>query len=227
VSSVRKREFGDELVGWYLAHEVGQLAGVTGDQIGQWARRGYIRSSRNSGSPRVYTFQDVAEAILVHLLIEQGVPRQTVRGTIEALRTTCGDWPLQNAELLLAGEGDKLGRGLHYRSGRVLLDASKKADQIVAEDVAGQLVEVVDLLSRGGWAAQSLPDVTSIEVDPRRMSGRPAIRGRRISVEDVVVMMNEEDDGRKLLKVDYGLSDKQIDDALAWWAASNQFGLAA
>src|SRR6266545_2170692 len=50
--------------GWYLAHEVGQLVGVSGDRIGQWARRGYIRSSHSDGRPRVYSFQDLTAAPL-------------------------------------------------------------------------------------------------------------------------------------------------------------------
>jgi hypothetical protein len=51
--------------GWYLAREVGLLAGVSGEKVGQWARYGYIRSSWSSTIPRVYSFQDVAEAIAV------------------------------------------------------------------------------------------------------------------------------------------------------------------
>jgi DNA-binding transcriptional MerR regulator len=48
--------------GHYLASEVGRLAGVSGQSIGQWARNGYLRSSQSDGPPRVYSFQDVAEA---------------------------------------------------------------------------------------------------------------------------------------------------------------------
>src|SRR2546430_17543574 len=50
--------------GQYLAHEVGRLAGVSGPQVGQWARNGYIRSSQSDGLPRIYSFQDVAEAMV-------------------------------------------------------------------------------------------------------------------------------------------------------------------
>ena len=58
-------------LGYYLAHEVGWLAGVSGDRIGQWARRGYIRSSVSSVVPLVYSYQDVAEAMVVHELIRR------------------------------------------------------------------------------------------------------------------------------------------------------------
>ncbi len=61
---------GDQPLGIYWAVEVGQLAGVSRRTVGQWARHGYIRSSRSTTSPRVYSFQDVAEAIVVHELRE-------------------------------------------------------------------------------------------------------------------------------------------------------------
>ncbi len=50
--------------GQFLSHVVGPLAGVSGQTIGQWARRGYIRSSQSSDAPRVYSYQDVAEAMV-------------------------------------------------------------------------------------------------------------------------------------------------------------------
>ena len=62
--------------GRYLASEVGQLAGVPGNRIGQWARRGYIRSSWSSETPRIYSFQDAAEAFVVHELEELKLPRE-------------------------------------------------------------------------------------------------------------------------------------------------------
>src|SRR5688572_7510043 len=66
-------------VGHYLANEVGRLAGVTGDQIGQWARYGYIRSSQSDDQPRVYSYQDVAEAMAVHQLRDNGVSYEDIR----------------------------------------------------------------------------------------------------------------------------------------------------
>src|SRR5688500_8843340 len=94
--------------GHYLAHEAGQLAGVSGERIGQWARRGYIRSSQSSGLPRVYSYQDVAEAMVVHELVEADVPLRAIRRTVEALRETYGAWPLSAADLRVAGPpGDR------------------------------------------------------------------------------------------------------------------------
>ena len=37
--------------GHFLAGEAGELAGVSGTTIGQWARWGYIRASQDAGDP--------------------------------------------------------------------------------------------------------------------------------------------------------------------------------
>lgn len=65
--------------GSYRAWEAGQLAGVSGQKMGQWARRGYIRSSVSPRQPRIYSFHDVAEAMVVHELLDRGVKHRDIR----------------------------------------------------------------------------------------------------------------------------------------------------
>ena len=84
--------------GRFLAGEAGDLVGVSGTTIGQWARRGYIRASRSTGDPHVYSLEDVAEAWVVHALLERGVGHAAVRRTIAALGDL-GAWPLLQAPL--------------------------------------------------------------------------------------------------------------------------------
>ena len=84
--------------GRLLAGEVGALAGVSGTTIGQWARRGYIRSSQSSSEPRVYSVEDVAEAAIVSELFERGVTHTEVHSAIEHLRER-GRWPLSEVHL--------------------------------------------------------------------------------------------------------------------------------
>jgi DNA-binding transcriptional MerR regulator len=84
--------------GRFLAGEAGELVGVSGTTIGQWARRGYIRASRSTGDPHVYSLEDVAEAWVVHALLERGVGHAGVRRTIAALGDR-GRWPLLTAPL--------------------------------------------------------------------------------------------------------------------------------
>jgi DNA-binding transcriptional MerR regulator len=84
--------------GKLLAGEVGALAGVSGTTIGQWARRGYIRSSQSSGEPRVYSVEDVAEAAIVAELLQRGVRHAEVHAAIDHLRGR-GRWPLSEVRL--------------------------------------------------------------------------------------------------------------------------------
>jgi len=84
---------------------VGDLAGVSGNTIGQWARWGYIRSSQSEGEPRVYSVEDVAEAAIVAELLGRGVRHADIRRTVERLRGEYGAWPLSEARLAVtAGE---------------------------------------------------------------------------------------------------------------------------
>jgi DNA-binding transcriptional MerR regulator len=85
--------------GHFLAAEVGELAGVSGTTIGQWARRGYIRSSNSEGDPRVYSVEDIAEAAIVGELLGRGVRHADVRQAIARLQDEYGAWPLSEAAL--------------------------------------------------------------------------------------------------------------------------------
>jgi DNA-binding transcriptional MerR regulator len=88
--------------GTLLAHDVGALVGVSGTTIGQWARRGYIRSSQRETEPRLYSVEDVAEAALGQALLERGVRRKDIRSAVTRLRTDGHGWPLSEARLATA-----------------------------------------------------------------------------------------------------------------------------
>jgi DNA-binding transcriptional MerR regulator len=90
--------------GDFLAGEVGEMAGVSGTTIGQWARWGYIRSSQSEAEPRRYSVEDIAEAAIVSTLLERGVSHGEVRKAIERLRGY-GDWPLSEAPLATTRDG--------------------------------------------------------------------------------------------------------------------------
>jgi uncharacterized protein (DUF433 family)/DNA-binding transcriptional MerR regulator len=217
-------------LGHYLAHEVGMLAGVSGNKIGQWARRGYIRSSQSSTIPRVYSFQDVAEAMVVHELIEHDVPHLEIRRAIEALRAESGDdWPLTTAEHLavtLPGERRRSSKPVAWllvmKDGRYVRPARSVGQGIL--DV--QIQRLHEDLTRGGWAVRELPDLRHVEVNPERLSGRPTIRGRRVPAEKVALLASDLD-GRTTLHEGYGLSDDEIRDASLWWEKVQEYERAA
>ena len=84
--------------GHFLAGEAGELAGVSGTTIGQWARWGYIRASQDTGDPHVYSVEDIAEAAIVRVLLERGVRHADIRKAVRRL-ARYGDWPLSEAPL--------------------------------------------------------------------------------------------------------------------------------
>ena len=156
--------------GYYLASEVGQLAGVSGKKIGQWARRGYIRSSTSKDTPRVYSYLDVAEAMVVHELEERGLAPQKVGRVVDELRMEFEtDWPLQIVDLHLPPVQSKKGlkiKSVVYTSSGILADAI--SSNYVLEEF--ELVKIARELNRGGWAARELPNLQHIEVNPDRFS---------------------------------------------------------
>jgi uncharacterized protein (DUF433 family)/DNA-binding transcriptional MerR regulator len=204
--------------GHYLAHEVGLLAGVSGNAIGQWARRGYIRSSQSTDIPRVYSYQDVAEAIVVHELLERGVPHAFIKRAIATLRSEYGDWPLTRARL-----ATDEGRVYAQRTEGSYDVGDRGWQQVVNRD---NLRAIAEQLNRGGWAVRKEPGLRHIEVDPDRLSGRPVIRGTRVPAE-TVARIAVRPDGRETLRRGYQLEPDEIEDAVRWWGVTQQFEAAA
>lgn len=88
--------------GAFRAAEVGEMAGVSGTTIGQWARRGLIRSSQRDTEPRLYSVEDVAEAAIVRALLDAGATHAEIHRAVGALP---GRWPLSHAELAVTVDG--------------------------------------------------------------------------------------------------------------------------
>jgi uncharacterized protein (DUF433 family)/DNA-binding transcriptional MerR regulator len=206
--------------GRYLADEVGRLAGVSGHEIGQWKHHGYIRASRASGGyPLVYSYQDVAEAMLVHALRERGIEYGAIRRAIAELRDEFGAWPLSAAKGALrvpAARPDRAGHSstiVLRRDGHSHDIGAPFATEVLTDK---DLVQVASDLERGGWAARQLPKLRHIEVNPNRLSGQPVVRGKRVPATDAG-RLAQTDEGRKLLRSDYALSRAEIDDVRDWW----------
>ena len=185
----------------YLAHEAGHLAGVPGDRIGQWARWGHIRASVSAAEPHVYGFEDVAEAIAVHELLERGLALPAIRRAVERLGGAEG-WPLARSELHVVD-----GRLAAPRGG-ILVDVLAGAPQGVLP-FDGRL-DPVAVLRRGGWPARAL-GLERIEVDPERAGGRPVVRGRRIALEDVLALADPAAEG---------IEPEAVEEARRWLRAA-------
>lgn len=204
--------------GFYSAAEVGRLAGVSGNTIGQWNRHHYIKASRRrSFYPHIYSYQDIGEAMIVHDLIVHAISRRHIKRAIEELRAAYGyDWPLSHSDFVVADFGDDQRRSLVIRVDGGTYDVThhKYAWQAVFDPE--NIAKIAWELSRGGWAARELPELKHIEVNPNRLSGRPAIRGTRVFAEHAA-QLAATTEGREELRDGYELNDDQIDDAVKWF----------
>ncbi len=113
------------------ASEVGELVGVSGTTIGQWARRGYIRSSQHESDPRRYAFEDVAEAAIVRNLLARGVPHAEVLRAVQRLAATGRAWPLNAARLATRRDGHGRARLLMHE-GEAWMELGARGWQAVA-----------------------------------------------------------------------------------------------
>ncbi len=208
--------------GLYLANDAGRLAGVSGDQIGQWARYEYIRSSQSAGRPRVYSYQDVAEGMVVHQLRDHGVSYKLIRATLNALRADpdVGDWPLSHAELSTTPSPKGRASSVVVKRAGATFDVAGRPWHEVID--VGDLQRIAVDLNRGGWAARELPDLEHIEVDPDRLSGRPAIRGRRVAARSVAELAVTPE-GVEVLRDEYELDQAEIQDARRWWEVASRY----
>lgn len=193
-------------IGSYSAAEVGRLAGVSARRIGSWSRYGII--PHVDSRPRIYSYADAGEAVLVRYLLDQKLPTKQIREIVENLRERYGPWPLAVAPL------EHSGPFVVVREGDKILFSALNAEQGVIAGTLINLQAVRDALSHGGWAAYKKPR-EHVEVDPDLHSGQPVVRGRRLPTELVAEIAREED-GWRTLHEDYGLSEAEIRDALEY-----------
>jgi len=167
---------------------------------------------RVSRRPSVYSYADAGEAVIARYLIDQGAKPKKIREMVERLRDEFGEWPLARAPL--EHEGGLVVR--RDKKGGVLIDVINRPDQQVEEGTFLSLTQVREALERGGWVALGAPRV-HIQVDPDRLSGRPTIRDRRVPTA-MVAELAERDEGRTLLRTEFGLTEDEIEDAVGYEA---------
>jgi uncharacterized protein (DUF433 family) len=165
----------------------------------------------------------VAEAIVVHELLDEGLTHREIRDVIARLRHEFGDWPLTIAPLAI-GTQESAGEK-HPASWKHLLLVREEGAYEAQTSVA-KLQHVAQDLQRGGWFARRIPNLQHVEVNPDRLSGAPTIRGRRVPVERVARTAMQPG-GMKLLLDEYSLLPEEIDDAVRWWKAAEALETAA
>jgi uncharacterized protein (DUF433 family) len=196
-------------IGHYSAAEVARLAGVSSRKIGSWARYGIIPSI--SKRPRVYSYADAGEAVLVRYLVGQKFPTKKLRQIVENLRRDYGQWPLATAPLKHDGR-----LAVIEKDGQVYIDAADSGEQGVIAKTLLDLKAVRAALENGGWVSYETPRA-HIEVDPERLSGQPVVRGSRVATE-TVANLAQRPEGREVLLNDYQLTEDEIREAVEYEA---------
>jgi uncharacterized protein (DUF433 family) len=214
-TAIKHRELSPENVGIYSPRRAGALAGISGQRIGQWARRSLISPSVYEGRPaNLYSFYDAAEAIVVRWLWRHDFKYQEIRDALDEVRGEYPRWPLLTAPLGIGRQSvDDRGHLVQRKDADVYVDISgRRPEQIVIKPMLLDFAR--DMLNSGGWLAQEL-NLQRIEVDPLKLGGQPSLRGRRWAVDHVARLAADEP-GRHVLIEDYGLDDAEVDEAVAW-----------
>jgi uncharacterized protein (DUF433 family)/DNA-binding transcriptional MerR regulator len=206
-------------LGVFSPRRAGALAGVSGDQIGQWARYGLIRPTLYEGRPaNRYAFYDVAEAIVVHWLRERGFSNDEIHSAIQAAGDGARRWPLLEAPLGVAHHTIERDRGviaIRTSEGQYV-EIGRPGGQFV---LAPELFELAgDMLRSGGWLADRL-GLSRIEVDPEKLGGAPSLRGHRWPVERVA-RLAADPRGRAYLLAEYDLDEQDVEESIQWTTAA-------
>ncbi|MEM9731501.1 MAG: tetratricopeptide repeat protein [Myxococcota bacterium] len=99
-------EVGDDPgAGLFTTSEVARLFGYRPARLRYWHRSGVIAPSARVGRRNYYTFQDLVGVRAAKGLLEQGVPLQQVRRTVETLRATLPRTERPLSELRVQAEG--------------------------------------------------------------------------------------------------------------------------
>jgi uncharacterized protein (DUF433 family) len=215
----RKWELPAEIVGVYTPQRAGALAGVSGRSIGQWARNGLISASIYEGRPaNLYSYFDVAEAIVVRWLLDHDVTHGQISYALSQVRDEFPNWPLLNAPLGIGQQStDDPGRLVRKTDDRDYIDVSgDKPGQVVIRPTL--LQGAADMLEHGGWLANAL-GLRRIEVTPAKLGGQPSLRGRRWTI-DHVARLGADSEGQAILREQYGLDQGEIDEAMRWAGAA-------
>jgi uncharacterized protein (DUF433 family) len=215
--------YAPEFFGVFSPWRAGALAGVRGEQVGQWARYGLIRPTIFRGRPaNRYAFFDVAEAIVVHWLRVEGFGYPAIHEAIGAARERHPEWPLVQGRLGIARHTVDPGRdrGVIVQRAREgeYVEIGRAGQQVVLRPALLDFAQ--DMLRAGGWIAHA-NGLDRIEVDPTRLGGAPTLRGSRWPVERVARIAADAE-GHAILVQEYELDEHDVRQAVAWTKAAEE-----
>ena len=91
--------------GLYAVSEVARLFGFKPSRLRYWHRSGLLGPSARVGGRNYYTFQDLVSVRVAKGLLEEGVPLQQVRASVESLREAFPETSRPLSELRVLADG--------------------------------------------------------------------------------------------------------------------------
>lgn len=215
--------------GHYPLSEAAWIVGLRPQRISRWVSGRHVCASQQDAPPFVFCYQDLAEMLLIHDLMENhSVAWRSISHTMAALRADHGCWPLSREALAnplttFRAPDSSSATLVIEREGALYERCGEGWQQLLNLETLGF---ITDKLSRGGWAVVLDPSLEHISIDPDYLSGRPAIKGRRVSAVDVATLAGDPG-GEAILLDHYRLQPAEIQDAVKWWNAIQRTRAAA
>lgn len=202
--------------GFYTAAEAARIAHVPRSTLHYWARTGLVPASQRPARPRLFSFEDLRDIVVVEKLRLQGAKTRAVRAAISYVRTITDVRRLAQANLQFDEKG-----------GLVWYDPDGK---VVAPHREGQYVLVMSDVFRQLGADPDNPMVlrplSGIRIDPHVRGGAPVIEGTRIPAQLVAEYLQEDTIDDELLSLYPSLTPEKIEAVRAWERFLDQKGAA-
>lgn len=192
--------------GFYTAAEAARIARVPRTTLDYWARTRLVPASQRAVRPRLFSFEDLRDIVVVEKLRQQGAKTRAIRAAISYVRTITDVKRFAQANLQFNEKGGLLWEDL---TGRV-----------VAPHLGGQYVLMMSEVFRQLGAEPDNPTVLhpvkGIRIDPNIRGGAPVIEGTRIPAQLIAEYLLEGTPEEELVKLYPSLTPEAIEGVRAW-----------
>lgn len=150
-------------LGELTVKEVSQLFALAESRLRYWAQTGFLGPSLRRGGRTFYTFGDLVSIKVAKGLLDDGLPLQTVRKSLEALRAQLPEGAQPLGALRVVVDGERL----------IVADADAPYEALTGQRVMSFTLAA---LAAEAQAVSALPTATEAPQKPARAAPPPAPR---------------------------------------------------